>query len=312
MNYRLIKIDHAVAQHIISLSGMESYERCGNPNVEIHGDPYFSRLTSAAPGSITFAYAKRGSDPKIVAELIDASEASMILVDPALKPLVSDRDDRIIVFVPDTRIAFIELIEHHLEYYLPVKKDPKSISSTCYIGENVWIEDSVEIGDHTTIHGNNHISGQVSIGRNVEILPGVVIGGEGFGFARTQDGNLVNFPHLGGVTIEDNVYIGANTTIDRGQFGNTHLKQGCKIDNLAYIAHNACIGQDTLICSHTTILGSVEVGSNVRVAPSATIRDGCSVGDYALIGMAACVTKDIPAGKVAYGVPARITGDRLT
>jgi len=116
---------------------------------------------------------------------------------------------------------------------------------------------------------------------------------------------LERFPHIGGVQIEDDVEIGANTCIDRGTLGNTRIRKGAKIDNLVHIAHNVDVGENTAIIANAMIAGSTKIGANTWIAPSACLRDAINIGKDATVGLAALVTKDIPDGELWAGFPAR-------
>ena len=136
-------------------------------------------------------------------------------------------------------------------------------------------------------------------------MPNTTIGGTGFGYEKNTDGEFELFPHIGGVRIEKNVDIGANTCIDRGTLGNTIIGAGSKIDNLVHIAHNVKIGRNCAIIAHSMIGGSTVINDNCWVAPSACVRDGISIGSNSIIGLGSVVVKPIPDNEVWAGNPAR-------
>ena len=141
---------------------------------------------------------------------------------------------------------------------------------------------------------------------NVTIEHGAVIGSDGYGYSRAKDGTIEHFPHIGGVHIGDNVYIGANTCIDRGSLGDTVIGKGSKIDNLVHIAHNVIIGENVMVIANSMIAGSVNVGlNNSWIAPSASILNQKSIGEGSTVGIGAVVLKDVEAKTVVTGVPAR-------
>lgn len=179
------------------------------------------------------------------------------------------------------------------------------IGKSCYIGPNTIIDENVIIGDNCIIDGNVTIYSNVSLGDNVKIQSGSVIGGEGFGYLRSTDFGTINFPHVGGVIVEDNVHIGANTCIDRGALGYTILKRDSKVDNLVHIAHNVVIGEGSWVIANAMVAGSVKIGKNTWVAPSSCLKDTISIGDNVTVGMGAVVTKNIPDDQIWAGVPAR-------
>lgn len=146
---------------------------------------------------------------------------------------------------------------------------------------NAYIGDFAQIGDNTIIYSGTKIYHQCTVGQNCIIHAGAVIGSDGFGFAPQPDGSYKKVPQTGNVIIEDEVEIGANTTIDRATLGATIIRRGVKLDNLIQVAHNVEIGQNTVIAAHTGIAGSTKIGSNCMVggqvgfAGHLTIADGC-------------------------------------
>ena len=187
---------------------------------------------------------------------------------------------------------------------------PFSYVGCATIGKNVtiypqvYIGDGVEIGDNTVILPQVVILDHVKIGRNVLIFSGAKIGIDGFGFAQDK-GKYVRLPQLGGVVIEDDVEIGANTIVERATFKDTIIKRGTKVHNLVEIAHNVEIGENTMIIAQTGIAGSVKIGKNVVIAGQAGLKDHITVGDRVMIGGQAGVTRSIPTGIKVSGYPAR-------
>ena len=165
------------------------------------------------------------------------------------------------------------------------------------IGPGVAIGRGCTIGAHVTI-------GFALIGDRVNILSGAVIGEPGFGVTAAQ-GKTVDVPQLGRVIIQDNVSIGACTCIDRGAWDDTVIGENTKIDNLVQIAHNVRLGRNCLLAAHTGISGSCIVGDGVAFGGRAGIADHVTIGDRAKVAAAAGVMKDIPAGEMWAGLPAR-------
>jgi UDP-3-O-[3-hydroxymyristoyl] glucosamine N-acyltransferase len=178
------------------------------------------------------------------------------------------------------------------------------VHESCYIGPFSYIGQST-VGKNTVIHGNIHVYDNVNIGENVVIHSGTVIGADGFGFERDDDGSVIKFPHIGGVIIKNNVEIGANTCIDKGTLGNTIINNGVKIDNLVHIAHNVVIGENSFVIANSMVGGSTKIGKNVWVAPSVSLMNGISIGANVTVGMASLVTKSIPDGETWTGSPAK-------
>lgn len=143
------------------------------------------------------------------------------------------------------------------------------------------------------------------LGRGVYVHSGVVIGDDGFGYVRGSDGKSVKIPQVGTVIIDDDVEIGANSTIDRATFGVTRIRRGAKIGSLAHIAHNCDIGEDCVIVGCVAIGGSVKIGRSSIVAGQAGIADHVTIGSEVTIAGRSGVTKDIRDGGTISGFPAR-------
>lgn len=185
------------------------------------------------------------------------------------------------------------------------------ITSGAEIGENVYIGPytvigKANIGAGCIIESNVRIYDDVTIGENCRIKSGAIIGGEGFGFERDNDGNRFRFPQIGRVKIGNYVEIGANTCIDRGALSDTVIADYVKIDNLCHIAHNVQIGKNTVVVSGAEISGSCKIGENSWIGPHAAVRDQKTIGSNVLVGMGAVVMKNIPDNAICAGNPAKI------
>jgi UDP-3-O-[3-hydroxymyristoyl] glucosamine N-acyltransferase len=150
------------------------------------------------------------------------------------------------------------------------------IGNNCSIFPQVFLGENVQLGNNVTLHSGVKIYKDCIIGNHVTIHAGSVIGADGFGFAPQADGSFKKVPQLGNVVIEDNVEIGANTTIDRGTIGSTIIKKGVKLDNLIQIAHNVEIGENTVLAAQVGISGSTKIGKNVMMG-HISIADGTKV-----------------------------------
>jgi UDP-3-O-[3-hydroxymyristoyl] glucosamine N-acyltransferase len=188
------------------------------------------------------------------------------------------------------------------------------IGSNVKIGNNVKIYPQVFIGDNTTIGENTVIFAGVKIysdcviGNNCTFHSGVVIGGDGFGFAPNSENNYKKVPQIGNVIIEDHVEVGANTTVDRATLGATIVKKGAKIDNLIQIAHNVEIGENTVIAAQTGIAGSTKIGSNcmiggqVGIVGHLTIAKGTKIAAQSGVGQSITKENEIVQGSPAFGI----------
>jgi UDP-3-O-[3-hydroxymyristoyl] glucosamine N-acyltransferase len=163
------------------------------------------------------------------------------------------------------------------------------------IGAGSYIGHESAIGAQTIIYPNVSIRERAQIGARVIIHSGAVIGADGFGFEKSGD-SYAKVPQIGIVQIDDDVEIGANTTIDRARFGRTWIQRGVKLDNHVQIAHNVVIGQDTAIAAHVGIAGSVRIGKNVLIGGQAGITGHVEVGDNTIICAKSGISKSISGG----------------
>lgn len=181
--------------------------------------------------------------------------------------------------------------------------DGVTVGARVTLAPGVCIGDDCCIGDDSVLHPNVVVRNGCRIGQRVVIHSGTVIGSDGFGYVQYQ-GRHVKVPQLGGVTIEDDVEIGANVTIDRATFGMTTIRRGTKIDNLVQIAHNVEIGPDCIVVAQVGIAGSTTVGAHVMIGGQAGLADHLQVGDRVMIGARSGVTRSIASDQIVSGAPA--------
>ena len=196
------------------------------------------------------------------------------------------------------------------------------IGKDCYIGAFAYIGDGVEIGDHSqiyphttiydfvklgshcTIYPNVSIYHDCRIGNHVIIHSGSVIGADGFGFAPNTDG-YDKIPQIGIVTIEDFVEIGANTCIDRSTMGSTYIRKGAKLDNLIQVAHNAEIGENTVMAAQVGVAGSTKVGKWCMFGGQVGMAGHINIADHTTVGAQAGITNSVREnGLTILGSPA--------
>lgn len=284
--------------------------------------PSLSPIDDIAAGSLV--YAEGEENLKKAA----ASQAAAVLVSDKVeqfsKPLIK---------VSQPFKAFICLLQH----FNPSQKKPAGIHPTAVIAEGVQVGEQVtigpyvivesgsKIGNHTVLKGHVHIGHNVTIGDNSTLYPHVtvydqceigsgvvihastVVGSDGFGYTFI-DGQHLKVPHVGKVIIEDDVEIGANTTIDRATMGATVIGKGTKIDNLVQIAHSVKLGKHNILCAFTGIAGSSTTGDYVVCAANVGVSDHVNIGDKVVLGARAGVppNKNLKEGEVYYGSPARL------
>jgi len=288
----------------------------GDGSIEITG---VAGLDEAATGDLTFL-----SNPKYARKL-KTTKASAIIISMEA-PVVSISTLRTV----NPYLAFARSIEL---FYCP--RQPKReihatavISPSARIGKNpsigayVFIDDDVVIGDDATLFphvvvyegariGNNFVAhSHVSIreyceiGSNVILQNGVVIGADGFGFAKKEDGSYKKIRQSGKVVLEDEVEIQANSAIDRAAIGETRICRGAKIDNLVQVGHGSRVGENSLLCSQVGLAGSTQVGKNVILTGQVGVAGHCTIGDNSVATAQSGIPSDVSAGAIVSGYPA--------
>jgi UDP-3-O-[3-hydroxymyristoyl] glucosamine N-acyltransferase len=174
------------------------------------------------------------------------------------------------------------------------------IGARTHIGAGVYIGQDTVVGEDSHLYPQVVIRERCIIGNRVILHSGVVVGSDGFGY-ETRAGKHVKIPQTGYVRIDDEVEVGANTTIDRGRFGQTWIQQGTKIDNLVQIAHNVVIGEHCILVAQCGIAGSSALGNFVTIAGQSALAGHIRVGDQSTVTAQSGVTKDIPAKAILYG-----------
>lgn len=182
---------------------------------------------------------------------------------------------------------------------------PPQVHPSVRVSPGVVIENGVSVGEGTVIGPNAVLRTGTRVGRHCEIQSGAVIGDAGFGFERDGANRPLRMIHVGGVKIGDHVQVGALTAIARGALGDTVIDDYVKINNLCHIAHNCEIGEATIIGACADLCGSLRIGRNCWIAPNSSIRQKLHIGDGAIVGMGAVVVKNVDAGAMVYGNPAK-------
>ncbi|HEX8142010.1 MAG TPA: UDP-3-O-(3-hydroxymyristoyl)glucosamine N-acyltransferase [Pyrinomonadaceae bacterium] len=178
------------------------------------------------------------------------------------------------------------------------------IGSRVRIHPNATIYDRVQIGAGSVIHSGAAIREGTQLGQRVIIHNNAVIGSDGFGYAKTEEGRWLKIPQAGNVVVEDDVEIGACTTIDRASVGETRIRRGAKIDNLVQVGHSCTVGDDALLCAQVGLAGSSHIGRRVILAGQAGVAGHLTIGDDVVVTAKSATSHDIPAGKVISGIPA--------
>ena len=180
-----------------------------------------------------------------------------------------------------------------------------TIGDDVVIKPNSFIGASANVGTGTKIHSGVQLYHECSIGKNCIVHSNTVIGCDGFGFAKKEDGTYSKIAQVGNVIIEDDVEIGAGCTIDRATMGNTHIKKGVKLDNLIHIAHNVVIGENTVIAAQVGIAGSTKIGADCMIGGQAGIVGHLNIADGTIFQAKSGMTKSVKQkGTKWYGYPA--------
>ena len=296
----------------------------GDEGVEVSK---LAKIEEGSKGSLTFL-----ANPKYT-HYIYSTQASITIVNKDFVP--ENKINTTLIRVENAYKAFSQL----LEYYNQVKmnktgiENPVFVSESATYGENLYLGafsylgENVKIGDNLKIYPNVYICDNVTVGNNTILFTGaklysetvvgescvlhsgVVIGADGFGFTPNEKGEYNKVPQTGNVIIEDNVDIGAGTTIDRATLGSTVIKKGVKLDNQIQIAHNVIIGENTVIAAQTGIAGSTKIGSNCMIGGQVGIAGHIVIGNNVKVQAQSGVGRNVKDNETLQGSPAFGYGD---
>lgn len=245
-------------------------------------------------------------------KMAELSKALVIIVGPHVEynnVMIKNKKVLLVVTNPKKQLArigchfFVDKMSAAIHSTAIVHEDAR-IGANAYIGPYCIIG-KVIIGDDCIIDSNVRIHDGVKIGNGCKIKSGAVLGGEGFGFEKGNDGNLFRFPQLGRLLIGNYVEIGVNTAIDRGSLSDTIIGDHTKINNLCHIAHNNRIGKNVVITGCVNLSGSNLIEDYVWIGPNSSIRGWIHIAEGSTLGAGTVVTKNIPANETWVGNPAR-------
>ena len=285
-------------------------ELVGNPSVEVNN---LSKIEEGTPGTLSFL-----ANPKYT-HYIYQTHASIVLVHKDFEPEHPIEATLIKVDDPYACLAMLLNLVNEATIAKRGIEQPNYVSSSVtlpddiYLGAFAYIGERVKIGKNVKIYPQTYIGNDVVIGDNVTIFAGVkiyhscvignncilhagtVIGADGFGFAPQANGEYAKIAQIGNVVLEDNVEIGANTTIDRATMGSTIIKKGVKLDNLIQIAHNVEVGEHTVIAAQAGIAGSAKVGSHAMIGGQVGVAGHIKLGDRIQVGAQSGIPNHVPA-----------------
>lgn len=290
----------------------------GDPMVKVSG---FSKIEEGKPGSLTFL-----ANPKYTS-YIYSTKASIVLVN---NDFIADQPIKATLIRCFNAYAALAILLDMVEKSKPVKTgvepmafiaDSVEKGEGVYIGAFSYIDNNAKIGNNVKVHPQVYIGESVSIGENTIIYPGVkiypgciigsnciihagaVIGSDGFGFA-PENGSYKKIPQLGIVIIEDDVEIGANTTVDRAVMDATIIRKGVKLDNLIQIAHNVEVGENTVMAAQVGVSGSTKIGKHCMFGGQVGLGGHITVGDNANIGAQSGIISNVEDNAKILGAPA--------
>jgi UDP-3-O-[3-hydroxymyristoyl] glucosamine N-acyltransferase len=289
----------------------------GDANLEITG---VAGLEDARPGELTFL-ANRKYRPAL-----ETTRASAVLLPPA-----DSRPEKLAALrSKNPYLDFARAIElfHAAPHYAPsihptaIIADSAQIGVGAHIGPYCYVADDVVIGIHAVLHSfvsiyrgarigdsffahsHSAVREHCRIGHRVLLQNGVVVGSDGFGFARESSGHWYKILQAGITVIGDDVEIQAHSAIDRATIGETRIGRGTKIDNLVQVGHACKVGEDTLLCGQVGLAGTTEIGNSVVLAGQVGCAGHLTIGDGAVVSSQSGVPGDVPAGAVYSGYPA--------
>jgi UDP-3-O-[3-hydroxymyristoyl] glucosamine N-acyltransferase len=298
------------------VSALNARLQNGSPDIEITG---LNGIEQAGPGELTFV-----SNPKYAASARSTQAAAVIVAEdfPAISATTLRVEDPYLSFAHALKL-FHQPLRYAPGVHPTAVIDPSArigrnahIGAYVVVGENVEIGHNavllahvviyrgVKIGDNFFAHAHAVIRENCRIGNNVLLQNGVIIGSDGFGFAKTRDGHWHKIPQPAPVVIDDDVEIQANSCIDRASVGETHIGRGVKVDNLVQVGHGSQVGEDALLCSQVGLAGSTEIGKRVILTGQVGVVGHCKVGEAAIVTPQSGVAHDIPAGALVSGAPA--------
>ncbi len=287
----------------------------GNGETEVTG---VAGIEEAGPGQVTFV-----ANPKY-SSLARTTRAAAILVTEDF-PQVEAATLR----TANPYLAFARAIEifYQPPVYAPgihptaVIHPTATLGKNCHIGPHVVIDAHAVIGDDATLLAHTVIYPGVRIGArffahahaivregcvlgdDVVLQNGAIIGADGFGFAKEDNGRWYKIPQSGPAILDDRVEVQANACIDRASVGETRIGPGAKIDNLVQVGHGSTVGENTLLCAQVGLAGSSHLGRNVILAGQAAVAGHCTIGDGAILTAQSAVSHDVAPGKVMSGSP---------
>ncbi|HEX8072485.1 MAG TPA: UDP-3-O-(3-hydroxymyristoyl)glucosamine N-acyltransferase [Pyrinomonadaceae bacterium] len=289
----------------------------GDPALEITGA---AGLDEAGPGHVTFL-----ANPRYTARVQTTRAGAVYLaagVEPGREIAVLRARDPYLAYTRALRLFHPEPVFEQFVHPAAVIEPSAQVDERVWIGAcvvvgrnarvgagtriypNATIYDDVIIGPDCVIHSGVALRAGAQLGARVIIHNNAVVGSDGFGYAKDEEGRWLKIPQTGRVVVEDDVEIGAGTTIDCASVGETRIRRGAKLDNLVQIGHSCTVGEDALLCAQVGLAGSSHVGRRVILAGQAGVAGHLSIGDDAVLTAKSATSHNVAPGKVLSGIPA--------
>ncbi len=302
------------------IAGLLNGQVVGNPDVTVSG---LAKIEEGVTGSLSFL-----SNPKYE-EYIYSTGSSICIVNETFEPSKELPNSLTLVKVEDAYACFAKLLDiyNQMSKKQPKIEQPSFIAENAVVGEelylgafayigegakignnvtiypNAYVGDNVEVGDGTVIYAGVKVYSGCIIGKNCVLHAGVVLGSDGFGFAPDEKGVFSKVPQIGNVILEDDVEIGANSTVDCATMGSTIIRQGVKIDNLVHLAHNVEIGAHSAMAAQVGVAGSAKIGKHVMVGGQAGISGHLTIADGTKIVAQSGIPSSVKKADTLMGSP---------
>ena len=297
-------------------SAIDARVENGSPDIDITG---VAGIEQAGPGQLTFV-----SNPKYAAAAKTTKASAVIVAEDF--PVISSAMLR----SKNPYLAWAKALElfYQPPRYVPaihataVVHRASKVGKNAHIGPYVVVDEDVEIGDNAVLlahvviyrgakigdnffaHAHAVVREFCQLGDNVLLQNGVVVGCDGFGFAKDDSGHWHKIVQSGTAVLEDDVEVQANSCIDRASVGETRIARGAKLDNMVHVGHSCTVGEDTLLCAQVGLAGTTDVGNNVVLAGQVGVAGHCKIGDGVIAIAQSGIPHDVPAGKMISGSPA--------
>jgi UDP-3-O-[3-hydroxymyristoyl] glucosamine N-acyltransferase len=295
-------------------------EIVGDENIRISN---VSKIEDGKPGTLAFLANLKYEN------FLYSTKASVVLINKSFVP--KEKVNTTLIKVDDAYQAFASLLDLYTQAKSMLKtgiEQPSYIDSSAFVGNDIYVGAFAYVGKNAKIGNNTKIYPQVYVGENVSIgndciiysgakiysdsvignrciiHSGAVIGSDGFGFAPLENGNYKKIAQIGNAVLEDDVEIGANTTIDCGTMDSTIIRKGSKLDNLVQVGHNCEIGENNVIAAQSGLAGTSKVGKNCKFGGQVGLAGHLTIGDNVFIGAQSGVAKSVKSDQIILGSPA--------